>query len=261
MKASKIKSDFEKKPDISEKNPERVENLGRKGNLKKLPWTKTAAVLVLLLAVGTGIYYYIQYQNTQKLLKDPSLATEQEVAGLIEKIGKLVELPTGETPAVATVSDVNQLEGQPFFQNAKEGDKVLIYSSAKKAVLYRPSTNKIIELGPINVPDSEVAGESVQATPSASVSRPARTVILNGTTVAGLASTTEEALDSELYDIVSTGNAAAQNYEGSIVVDLNGGFAEQASLLANDLGGKVGDLPDEETAPSNADLLVILGAK
>ena len=60
-------------------------------------------------------------------------------------------LPTGETPTIATVTDASKLKDQAFFTNAVTGDKVLIYTNAKKAFLYRPSTNKIINIAPVNL--------------------------------------------------------------------------------------------------------------
>ncbi|MBI5357887.1 hypothetical protein HZB74_03515 [Candidatus Saccharibacteria bacterium] len=67
----------------------------------------------------------------------------------------MVEVPQGEEPTIATVQDVSKLQNQAFFKNAQNGDKVLIYSQAKKAILYRPSTDKIIEVGPVNIGDSQ----------------------------------------------------------------------------------------------------------
>ena len=58
-------------------------------------------------------------------------------------------LPQNETPTLATVSDLHALEGQAFFKNAKEGDKVLMYLRSQRAILYRPSIDRIIEVGPI----------------------------------------------------------------------------------------------------------------
>ena len=57
----------------------------------------------------------------------------------------------GEDPTVATVVDPERLRDQPFFANAKQGDKVLIYTNAKKAILYSPESNKIIEVAPVNI--------------------------------------------------------------------------------------------------------------
>ena len=66
-------------------------------------------------------------------------------------VSKLMVLPTDETPTMATVSDPEKLKNQAFFVNAKVGDKVLIYTKARKAILFSPSQNKIIEVSPLNV--------------------------------------------------------------------------------------------------------------
>ena len=53
--------------------------------------------------------------------------------------------------------------------NAKVGFKVLIYTQAKKAILYDPGANKIVEVAPVNIGDSanpQVAGESTSQSTS-----------------------------------------------------------------------------------------------
>lgn len=101
-------------------------------------------VLVLALAV-TSIYFY------KKSTTNPNAATQAEVQSLVQKVGRLVVLPTDETPTVATVSDPAALKDQPFFADAKKGDKVLIYSNAKKAILYDPVLDKVITIAPLNI--------------------------------------------------------------------------------------------------------------
>ncbi len=55
-------------------------------------------------------------------------------------------------PAIAVVSDVDKAKAQSsFFANAQNGDKILLYVKNGKAVLYRPSTNKVIEYGPLTI--------------------------------------------------------------------------------------------------------------
>lgn len=103
-------------------------------------------VLVLLILAGVVIYFYTQYQNTKTLLQNPSQTSGEEAKQLVTAVGKLIELPASEQPTIATVSDKTKLSDQPFFVKAQNGDKVLIYSGAKKAILYRPSINKIIEV-------------------------------------------------------------------------------------------------------------------
>jgi hypothetical protein len=77
----------------------------------------------------------------------PSEAAQLE--GVIAQVGKLMVLPVNEQPAIATVTDLNPLAGQAFFANASIGDVVLMYAVAKKAILYSPEKNKIIEVAPI----------------------------------------------------------------------------------------------------------------
>lgn len=106
------------------------------------------AVLVLVFG-GTTVYFYRQ---TSKLKQDPQKAAQESTQELVGKISKLIVLPEGETPTVATVTDPEKLrQEQPFFAKASMGDKVLIYTGARKAYMYNPTTNKIIEVAPVNI--------------------------------------------------------------------------------------------------------------
>lgn len=106
-----------------------------------------AVLVVLLGATGSAVYYWRQ-ANRFKL--DPQARAAAEVADLVAAVGRLIVLPTGEEPTVATVADPERLKDQPFFANAKTGDKVLIYSGAKRAILYDPRQDKIVEVAPLN---------------------------------------------------------------------------------------------------------------
>src|SRR5690349_6769706 len=104
-------------------------------------------VLVFLGSLGAAGYFYVQWVT---LKKNPNIAAQQENQSLIDQVGKIILLPTGEQPTIATVNDLSALKGQTFFDNAKVGDKVLVYNQAKKAFLYDPTENKIINVSPIN---------------------------------------------------------------------------------------------------------------
>ena len=93
--------------------------------------------------------------------QDPQVSAKQEVDALVAKIGKLIVLPTGENPTVATVSDPTALKDQPFFASAQKGDKVLIYAQAKKAILFSVEMNKVIDVAPLNI------GKQAPVTPPA----------------------------------------------------------------------------------------------
>ena len=105
-------------------------------------------VVVALAGAGSGYYFYHQYQV---LKQNPQAITDKENAALVAKLDQLIELPTNEQPTIATVSDLSKLKDQPFFANAKIGDRVFIYTNAKKAILYDEAANKIIEVAPINI--------------------------------------------------------------------------------------------------------------
>lgn len=117
----------------------------------------TASMLLLLGSLSWGFYFYKQVKDLQNQAlndKDPAVIAEQESDALVAKIGKLIMLPEGETPTVATVTDPQKLKDQPFFTNAKRGDKVLLYIDAKKAYLYDPVANILIDVGPLNLTPS-----------------------------------------------------------------------------------------------------------
>jgi hypothetical protein len=125
---------------------------GNKSRAKNiLRWWKPAVIILLVAGAGWLAYGYIHTKNELTKLKNPSAAGQNQTQQLIGKVGRLVDLPSGETPTLATVNDASKLKNQVFFADAQNGDKVLIYNHAGKAVLYRPSTNKIIEYSKVNL--------------------------------------------------------------------------------------------------------------
>lgn len=133
------------------------------------------ALIVLVLLVGGGLGYqkYASLKQENQRLSNPE-ATAEEEANLIKgEVAQLIELPN-ETPTIATVIDVEKLRSQPFFASAQNGDRVLLFSQAKKAILYRPSTKKLVEVAPINLGDTGVAGTSTTQ-PSRTTTTPTAT--------------------------------------------------------------------------------------
>lgn len=114
-------------------------------------------ILYLLMAailVVAGFATYFWY-DASALRKNPQKATQEETRKLLANISELIVLPEGETPTIATVTDPERLKDQPFFARAKTGDKVLIYTNARKAILYSPTQNKIVEVAPINIGNTQ----------------------------------------------------------------------------------------------------------
>lgn len=141
---------------------------------RQKPGSPRAVSVVLGIFVAgfglTALYFYTQWSaaagqlvQAQAELADvrqnPGRVAKAETQALVERVGQLIELPAGEEPTVATVADPDRLKTQPFFQRAKLGDRVLIYTNAKKAYLYDPVNHKIIEVAPVTIgnpsPNSE----------------------------------------------------------------------------------------------------------
>lgn len=102
---------------------------------------RIACGIIVILVVLSGYLGYRVYALTR--------GSTNEVQQIITEVGKIVSLPTDEVPTVATVSDPTKLKDQAFFADAQVGDKVLIYAHARRAILWRPSTHKIIGIAPI----------------------------------------------------------------------------------------------------------------
>lgn len=106
-----------------------------------------AATLIFAVSLIGNVY---MGNKVRVLTQNPVEISEKEVQQISAKISKLMVLPTDEVPTLATVSDPEKLKDQPFFAQAKTGFKVLVYAKAQKAILYDPTTNKIVEVAPIN---------------------------------------------------------------------------------------------------------------
>ena len=121
-----------------------------------------------ILTIAASAYFYRQYSRAQSQLKQLSVSTTNpadQTKKLITQVGKLIDLPTNESPTVATITDRDKLMDQPFFTKAQNGDSVLIYVQAKKAILYRPSINKIVDITFISI-------STPSATPVTTISIP-----------------------------------------------------------------------------------------
>lgn len=115
-------------------------------------------ILLSLVLVVTNIYFYRRATAATRA----KITAEQVTENLVAQVGKLIVLPQNETPSIATVTDPEKLKkDQPFFANAKVGDKVLIYATARKAIMYSPTENKIVEVAPLLIGNPAPIGTAV----------------------------------------------------------------------------------------------------
>lgn len=75
---------------------------------------------------------------------------------VVAEVENYTPLPK-EEPFFAIVTDKNTLSAQSFFSNAENGDYVLLFKEAEQAILFRPSTKKIVRASKISLnPEEEL---------------------------------------------------------------------------------------------------------
>jgi len=97
--------------------------------------------LICTYALIMGAIYKNEMANKNK-------AQAKEEQQTVDKIAKLLRLPN-ETPIFTTVYNEKDFENNNLFRVVKKGDKILLFINAKQAVIYRPSTNQVIEVLPV----------------------------------------------------------------------------------------------------------------
>ena len=120
-------------------------------SFKTLPKNiKTLIVSLMIISAGLLVSNIVLFKKINAI-KNPNANSEVELKKVVADVGKYIVLPEGETPTLATVSDPEKLKDQKFFVNSEAGDKVLIYQVSQKAILWRPSTKKIIEISALSI--------------------------------------------------------------------------------------------------------------
>lgn len=128
-----------------------MENIQPKKRSGILGFVSLLIILILIVAVG-----YLWYKNkmlTNTLPADTGTATtEAEVKMVTEGLAKIMLLPK-EVPQVARVLDPEQLKSvNPFFADVLKDDYLVLFPP-NKALIFRPSTNMIINFDLFSVPE------------------------------------------------------------------------------------------------------------
>lgn len=104
--------------------------------------TLLVSITVMVVVLG-GIGVFFTMRQSQDM---------NNVSVVTAAVGRHYLLPEDEVPALATVEDKAKLNSE-FLRSAENGDKLLVYKNAKKVILYRPSIDRIIEVGPVSIAD------------------------------------------------------------------------------------------------------------
>jgi hypothetical protein len=225
----------------TKENSSKSDEKKTKGSKKKgLKIGLVIVAVIAIAAVAISIYSVVQLQNAKK---NPQKLIQQETKSLIEAVSKHIDVPRDEEPTVATVNDKDKLKDQPFFNNAQNGDKVLVFTKAKKAIIFRESEDRLINVGPLSIDQGAQVGVAVLGA---------------GGNVQAATKTITDKLGTAAV-ISFSGDAKNKNeVSKTTVVDVSGTNGEAAKQIASALGGEVAaKLPSGETTPPNTAIVVI----
>jgi len=154
---------------------------GKKGG-KLVLWV---GVIVVLVVAGFLAWKYFK-GSSSVAGQDQSAATAQtqapvdpaaqaaavkEVQATVSSVSKFIILPN-ETPTVATILDAKKLTAeQTFYTGSLNGDKLLVYPKSQKAIIYSPSRNILVNVGPVYFNNSQPAGQPAAEKGTASSSK------------------------------------------------------------------------------------------
>lgn len=210
-------------------------------------------ITTMMLVLGVGGWNVAKY-------KKPKIVDTDK---LITEVSRLMVLPD-EIATIATVTDTTKLINQQFFKNAQNGDVVLMFEKSAKAIIYRPSIKKIVDIGPITFTETgNPSSKNVELTESQMqiIGNETATIgLYNGTKTVGLTDKAEKIINEKIagVEVKIKEKAVNDNYVRSVIVDLSGKYSEKVAELAILLDAKVVKIPSGEAKPE-ADVMIILG--
>jgi Flp pilus assembly protein CpaB len=127
-----------------------------------------ALVLILVLA-GGGYFGWKYWQTRQGSPEAQAQQAEAEKAQILTQLKKLMVLPEGD-PVLFKVSNEDVMrKQQAFFKDTKNDDVLLVFQQSGKAIIYRPSTNVIVNVGPVNFDNTQTNGTSGTSAPKETI--------------------------------------------------------------------------------------------
>lgn len=225
---------------------------------KKTLWLFVFLATVLLTSVGTFFYLKAHpdmfFSQKQSPTKEEPKDTRTELDVILADIKTVMLLTDSERPTLATVTEVEKMRSQSFFKNAENGDKIVIYSQGKKAILWRPSTKMIIEVGTVTTENSAEAPKVDQAK---------KVTVLTATSDTAYVQTLMTKLKKiPGVVIVAQKASVASTITHSSIIDVTKARPLEAKLIAQTLGVPLDEkLPADETIPDSTDFVLIIGQK
>lgn len=223
----------------------------RRNKIARWVWLSLGLNVVFVVTI------FLLWREIGVIKQDPAIVSRKEIEDVVDEVSRLIVLPEGVLPTMATVADAEELrKKQTFFAAAENGDKVLLYTNAtdpsqRKAYLYRPSTKQLLNVAPVNIGGQIQAHQDVFSIE-----------IRNGTGVDGLAERMGQLVTQVFPNaaVETKSNAVRDDYERSFLVQVNAGD-ELARKVAAIFNTTIEALPEDEGSPDEVDLLLVLGSR
>jgi len=95
-----------------------------------------------------------QLTNVTNVLEDYQSQSEEEnkvlAQTIIDDVRKLIDIPEGVEPTVATIIDIDLLRAKnPFYNKASNGDHLIV--TPDRAILYSSARKVIIDVAPVQL--------------------------------------------------------------------------------------------------------------
>jgi hypothetical protein len=126
---------------------------------KNIKIEKILPLLIIIFVVLFGFAVFQKFNSAEKLPKGQ--LSDKQIEVIVKKVSKLINIPK-EIPAIATIIKADKLIAeQSFYIGSKDGDYLIVFPQAQKAIIYRENEDKIINTGPIVIDQSATTTQSV----------------------------------------------------------------------------------------------------
>lgn len=122
---------------------------------------KILSILVVLVILLLAFAIFRKFYDPKGDAESQQLS-DKEIKSLVKKVSKLIIVPD-ETPVIATIIKADELIAeQKFYLGSKDGDYLIVFPTAKKAIIYRKEEDKLINVGPIIVDEQATTTAEIQ---------------------------------------------------------------------------------------------------
>lgn len=108
----------------------------------------TVFVIAIITLVVIAIYGQRKYTA---LIEDPSKLANQQITMIKSNIKDILDL--GDDPTISPISTPEDIKASnPNLKDIQQGDIILFYAQAEKAIFYRPTAKRITYILGVSVP-------------------------------------------------------------------------------------------------------------